>query len=118
MPSKKDKHQNIVTDMKSEITPLHNSTNTTSRSNESKLLTNSYMNSKATTTTEKRSLYNDKINSLDHLSLIRGQKTELDLLNNRFSNYVNELSKKSKEHDDLQKKVDIEKQSKTNFYIE
>ncbi|CAF0797371.1 unnamed protein product [Rotaria sordida] len=113
MPSKKEKHHQILTGVQSEITPLANSTNTTSKTNENVLLTNTYSN--MTTITKKTNLINDSINSLDHLTLIRDQKNELDELNNRFSNYVIALRKKTKENDDLQKKVDIEKQKQKNL---
>jgi len=118
MPSKKEKHQQILTGVKSQITPLSNSTNTTPTStNQNLSLSNSYHN--VTTnhfskiTTKKTNLNNDSINSLDHLPLIRDQKHELDELNNRFSNYVDTLRKKSKENNDLQKKVDTEKQKQS-----
>ncbi|UJR36659.1 hypothetical protein I4U23_029376 [Adineta vaga] len=116
MPSKKEKHQQqqLLNNLKSQTTPLANSTNTTSNSNVP--LENSYhtvtTNHYTTTTTKKTNLNNDSLNSVDHLSLIRDQKSELDELNNRFSNYVNSLQQKSKKNDDLQKKVDAEKQKK------
>ncbi|CAF3374435.1 unnamed protein product [Rotaria sp. Silwood1] len=112
MPLKKEKHHQILTGVKFQTTPLANSTNTTLKSNENVSLTNTYSN---LTTTEKPNLNNDSINSLDHLTIIRDQKTELDELNNRFSNYVIALRKKSKENDDLQKKVDVEKQKQKNL---
>ncbi|CAF3393189.1 unnamed protein product [Rotaria sp. Silwood1] len=112
MPLKKEKHHQILTGVKFQTTPLANSTNTTLKSNENVSLTNTYSN---LTTTEKQNLNNDSINSLDHLTIIRDQKTELDELNNRFSNYVIALRKKSKENDDLQKKVDVEKQKQKNL---
>ncbi|CAF4886686.1 unnamed protein product, partial [Rotaria magnacalcarata] len=108
MPLKKEKHQHDSTDViKSQITPLNNSTNTILPTNENLLLENSYRH---LTSTNKTNFSNDSAIGLDHLSLIRGHKNDLDVLNNRFSNYVNALQKKSKENNDLQKKVDIEKQ--------
>jgi hypothetical protein len=110
MPSKKDKHQQVLTGVKSQTTtPLGNSTNTTPPSI-NQLANSSYHSittNHFTTITTKKS--NDQTNSLNHLSLIRDQKHELDELNNRFSNYVDALRKKSKENNDLQKKVDNEK---------
>lgn len=120
MPSKKEKHQQNLANIKAQTTPLANSTNTTPTStNQNVPLSNSYhsvtTNHFSTITTKKTNLTNDSMNSLDHLSLIRDQKHELDELNNRFSNYVDALRKKTKENNDLQKKVDTEKnkQSKT-----
>ncbi|CAM4825788.1 unnamed protein product [Rotaria magnacalcarata] len=111
MPLKKEKHQHDSTDViKSQITPLNNSTNTILPTNENLLLENSYRH---LTSTNKTNFSNDSAIGLDHLSLIRGHKNDLDVLNNRFSNYVNALQKKSKENNDLQKKVDIEKQKHT-----
>jgi hypothetical protein len=118
MPSKKEKHHQISTGVKSQTTPLGNSTNTTPTStNQDSPLSNSYHSVTkshfSTITTKKTNLNNDSTNNLDHLSLIRDQKHELDELNNRFSNYVNALRKKSKENNDLQKKVDTEKQKQS-----
>jgi uncharacterized protein YbcC (UPF0753/DUF2309 family) len=118
MPSKKEKHQQILTGVKSQTTPLGNSTNTTPISTNQNLpFSNSYhsvtTNHFSTITTKKTNLNNDSPNSLDHLSLIRDQKHELDELNNRFSNYVDALRKKSKENNDLQKIVDTEKQKQS-----
>lgn len=126
MPSKKEKHQQVLSGVKSQTTPLGNSTNTTPPSsiNQRLPLGNSYQsvttNHLTTITTKKSNLTNDQTNtSLNHLLLIRDQKHELDELNNRFSNYVDALRKKSKENNDLQKKVDNEKNkySKLNFPI-
>ncbi|CAF4133622.1 unnamed protein product [Rotaria socialis] len=115
MPLKKEKHQHASTDViKSQITPLNNSTNTTLPTNESLRLENSYRH---LTSTDKTNFSNDSAIGLDHLSLIRGHKNDLDELNNRFSNYVNALQKKSKENNDLQKKVDIEKQKQKHKYL-
>jgi hypothetical protein len=115
MPSKKEKHhQQVITNVISQTTPLANSTNTTPLANSyHNVTTNHY----TTTTTKKTNLNNDVTNSLDHLSLIRDQKHELDELNNRFSNYVLALRKKSKENDDLQNKVDAEKQKRSKKSI-
>jgi hypothetical protein len=104
MPSKKEKHQQqqVLSEVKSQTTPLGNSTNTASTptSNLNVPLSNSYhsvtTNHVSTITTKKTNLKNDSTASLDHLSLIRDQKHELDELNNRFSNYVVSLRKKSK----------------------
>jgi len=111
MPSKKEKHhQQVLTNVISQTTPLANSTNTTPIANSyHNVTTNHY----TTTTTKKTNLNNDVTNSLDRLTLIRDQKHELDELNNRFSNYVLALRKKSKENDDLQNKVDGEKQKRS-----
>ncbi|CAF3994308.1 unnamed protein product [Adineta steineri] len=126
MPSKKEKHhqqqqQQVLNNIKSQTTPLGNSTNTTPipTSDEKVPLSNSYhtvtTNHYTTTTTKKTNLNNEPTNSLDHLSLIRDQKNELDELNNRFSNYVLALRKKTKENEDLQVKVDAEKQKHKNL---
>lgn len=115
MPSKKEKQQ-LLNNLKSQTTPLANSTNTAPTSNVEPLA-NSYhsvtTNRYTTTTTKTTNLNNDSMNGVDHLSLIRDQKSELDELNNRFSNYVLTLQQKSKANDDLQKKVDAEKQKKS-----
>lgn len=124
MPSKKEKHQQVLAGVKSQTTPLANSTNTTPTPTPTKQnppLSNSYhsvtTNHFSTITTKKTNLNNDLTNSLDHLSLIRDQKHELDELNNRFSNYVDALRKKSKENNDLQKIVDTEKQKQSKKII-
>jgi hypothetical protein len=123
MPSKKEKHQQVLTGVKSQTTPLGNSTNTTPPPtiNQRLPLGNSYnsvtTNHFTTLTTKKSNLTNDQTNNLDHLSLIRDQKHELDELNNRFSNYVDALRKKSKENNDLQKKVDNEKNKCSKLII-
>ena len=82
MPSKKEKQQQVLTAVKSQTTPLANSTNTTPTPNQNVPLSNSYRtvttNHFTTTTTKKTNLNNDSTQSLDHLSLIRDQKHELD----------------------------------------
>ncbi|CAF1030748.1 unnamed protein product [Adineta ricciae] len=114
MPSKKEKQQQqqLLNNLKSQTTPLANSTNTAPTSDVTPLA-NSYhsvmTNRYTTTTTKTTNLNSDSMNGVDHLSLIRDQKSELDELNNRFSNYVLTLQQKSKANDDLQKKVDAEK---------
>lgn len=112
MPSKKDKHQ-VLTNVKSQTIPLANSTNITPTNTYQSVTTNHI----STLTTKKSNLKHDATQSLNHFSLIRDQKHELDELNNRFSIYVDTLRKKSKENDDLQKTVDGEKQ-KTSIFIE
>ncbi|CAF1618641.1 unnamed protein product, partial [Adineta ricciae] len=116
MPSKKEKQQQqLLNNLKSQTTPLANSTNTAPTSDVTPLA-NSYhsvtTNRYTTTTMKTMNLNNDSMNGVDHLSLIRDQKSELDELNNRFSNYVLTLQQKSKANDDLQKKVDAEKHKK------
>lgn len=118
MPLKKEKHHQLVNNVgKSQIAPLTNSTNTTSIANENNSYSNNYYNSITETSSRKPTLVNGSINGVDRLSLIRDQKTELDELNNRFSNYVLALRKKTQENEELQKRVDTEKQkhSKHNF---
>jgi hypothetical protein len=120
MPSKKEKHQQVLTGVKSQTTPLANTTNTPPPpAHETAPLTKSYhsvtTNHISTTTTKKTNLNNDL--NLDHLSLIRDQKHELDELNNRFSNYVIALQNKSKDNDDLQKQVDAEKQKHSKIIL-
>ena len=112
MPSKKEKQQQqaALLAMKAQAattTPLANSTNTIS----TVPLTNSYQT--VTTTTKKTT--SSTVDSIDHASLIREQKNELDELNNRFSNYVLALRKKSEENNDLQKHVDTEKQKQSSI---
>ncbi|CAF4655368.1 unnamed protein product, partial [Rotaria magnacalcarata] len=69
MPLKKEKHQHDSTDViKSQITPLNNSTNTILPTNENLLLENSYRH---LTSTNKTNFSNDSAIGLDHLSLIR-----------------------------------------------
>lgn len=111
MPSKKEKHhhhqqqQQVLTNTKNQTTPLANSTNTTPTNPTYHSITT---NHHTILTTKKTNLNND------HSSLIRDQKHELDQLNNRFSNYVDALRKKTAENNDLQKKVDTEKQKQSN----
>jgi hypothetical protein len=113
MPSKKEKHQQILTGVKSQLTPLANSTNTTPTlplSNSYQTVTTNHSN---TLSTKTNNLNKDLTNSLDH----RDHKHELDELNNRFSNYVDALHKKSKENNDLQIQVDTEKQKQSKTHI-
>jgi hypothetical protein len=117
MPSKKEKHQQVLAGVKSQTTPLSNSTNTTPTTQDNNVpLSKSYT---VTTNhfTKTTNLNNGLTNNSDHLSLIRDQKHELDELNNRFSNYVNALQKKTKDNDNLQKQVDTEKQKHSKFYF-
>lgn len=106
MPSKKEKHQQVLTNTKSQTLPLANSTNTF------QTVTTNHV---STVTTKKSQLNHDTTQNSNPLSLIRDQKQELDGLNHRFSIYVDALLKKSKENDDLQKKVDVEKQKTSKF---
>ena len=120
MPSKKEKHQQVLVGVKSQTTPLSNSTNTTpSKEDNNTPLSKSYhtvtTNHFTKTTTKTTNLNNGLTNNADHLSVIRDQKHELDELNNRFSNYVDALQKKSKANENLQKQVDTEKQKHSKF---
>lgn len=104
MPSKKEKQQQqqqaALLAMKAQTAALANSTNTISNTTVGKL--------NPTTVTKSSN------ETIDHLVLFREQKTELDELNNRFSNYVLALRKRSQENNDLLKQVDQEKQKQKN----
>lgn len=120
MPSKKEK-QALAAALKAQTAPLANSTNTTPstpNTNQTVPSTNSHQTVTThlvnTITTKKSNLSNGTSTNIDRLALIRDQKHELDELNNRFSSYVDALRKKTKENDDLQKKVDNEKQKFNN----
>jgi len=119
MPSKKEKQQQqqaALLAMKAQTAALANSTNTisnTTTSNTPVGKTNStpiVTNTSAPSTKSNANLET----VVDRLSLIREQKSELDELNNRFSNYVLALRKRTQENNDLQKVVDQEKQKQKN----
>jgi len=114
MPSKKEKQ--ALAALKAQTAPLANSTNTTPSStntNQTVPLTNSYQTvttNHINTITSKKNNLNSTNSNFDRLALIRDQKHELDELNTRFSGYVDALRKKTKENNDLQKKLDGERQ--------
>ena len=112
MPSKKEKQQASL-GTKVETKPLANTTNIKA---DAKLL-----NSHLTVTTNTMIKKTVNVNSnpsmtLDSLAFVRDQKNELDELNGRFSNYVLGLRKRSQQNDELQKKVDLERQKRSKFF--
>lgn len=113
MPSKKEKQQQASLALKNQSAALANSTNTTVDSA-------SLINTHAPAPTNlKKTLINTSNSSstvLDSLVLAQNQKNELDELNNRFSNYVDGLSKKNQENHELQKVLDLEKQKQSLIF--
>jgi len=122
MPSKKEKQ--ALAALKAQTAPLANSTNTTPSStntNQTVPLTNSYQTvttNHINTITSKKNNLNSTNSNFDRLALIRDQKHELDELNTRFSGYVDALRKKTKENNDLQKKLDGERQKHDNQNVQ
>ena len=108
MPSKKEKQQQqqqaALLAMKAQTAALTNSTNTIGQTPVGK---------PSQTTTNTNTKVADRVEPNDRLSLLREQKTELDELNHRFSNYVLALRKRSQENEELQKQVDQEKQQQS-----
>lgn len=105
--------------MKAQTAALANSTNTISNTTTSSTPVGKTNSTPIVTNTSAPSAKsNTNLETVvDRLSLIREQKSELDELNNRFSNYVLALRKRTQENNDLQKVVNQEKQKQSSSFF-